>query len=380
MKKIIISCGGTGGHLAPGIALAEKVQERGDVCRLLISRKSIDAKLIGKYRDLDFVRCPGSPLSLRPIGLLRFLSQQMSSLRFSFRLIREFRPAMVVGFGGFQSAGMIVAAWLRGVPIVLHESNHVPGRATRLLQGLAKRVYLPRGVALRRTNRDRIRFCGAPVRNEIMKKPKEESRRALGLKPEGKWLMVLGGSQGAASLNIWVREHGPALAKRGVNLYCVTGPDKGKEEILRFPSDGNGEMETHLVAFSDRISEVLSAADLVVSRAGAGTISELVRCRAPSVLIPYPYAADNHQWENARFLEREGGAIVVDEKNMPVLEKRVLELLFDDAQMSRVQNQLEAMDREDAGQLIRDDIEGLCAMEADAGRIPFLTKVFRGPG
>ena len=169
MSRWLISCGGTGGHLSPGIALAEGLVARGHAVTLLISHKKVDARLIEKYPGLRFMRLPGSGFGWNPVALIRFIVTQTHGFFFSLRQVRSVRPDGIVGFGGFTSASIIVAGALRGVPVVLHEANRVPGRAIRLLGRLAKRVYLPPGVRLPRVRAGIVRPMGLPVRREFVR-------------------------------------------------------------------------------------------------------------------------------------------------------------------------------------------------------------------
>src|SRR5687767_9489491 len=131
MSRFLLSCGGTGGHLAPGIALAEGLIARGHEATLLISHKKVDGRLSDKYPHLRFERVPGTVFSRSPGALVQFIASQTRGFFFCRRLVRDFRPDVIVGFGGFTSAGVSLAGWLRRVPVALHESNRVPGRATR---------------------------------------------------------------------------------------------------------------------------------------------------------------------------------------------------------------------------------------------------------
>ncbi len=361
MNRILISCGGTGGHLTPGIALAEGLLSRGHTCWLLISHKKVDARLVQKYPHLSFIKSPGAPFTLNPIGLFRFFLAQMKSLFASFRLIKRLQPDLVIGFGGFSSAGISLAAFFRKLPVVLHESNRIPGRAIRFLSHFApSRVYLPTGVHLRNVSPERIRFFGCPVRKEIQRLPMAKARAALGIEENCKLLVVLGGSQGARVLNEWVEQNFEHLAHEGVCVYCVAGLDSGRERVLEAKSRHGGTAKAWFVPFTDKISEVLSSADLVLSRAGAGTIAELIRCRTPAILVPYPYSADDHQRENALFHERQGGGIVIEQEYLGDLQKEVLELLFNDWLLQKFRGNLQRMDRENSLKLIIDDLEAIC--------------------
>src|SRR5205823_4090732 len=136
------------------------------------------------------------------------------------------RPDTVVGFGGFTSAPIVLAAWVRGIPSALHESNRVPGLAIRALGRLARRVYLPPGIRIPTIRAAATRHVGLPVRREILRQPQVAARTALGLDPNQRLLVVLGGSQGATSLNDWAREQFQAFAAEGIQVYVVTGLGK----------------------------------------------------------------------------------------------------------------------------------------------------------
>lgn len=367
MSRFLIACGGTGGHLSPGIALAEGLNARGHETTLLISRKQVDTRLIAKYPHLRFVRVPGAPFTLQPAGLLRFGWQQTAAFWTSARLIRARRPRVIVGFGGFTTTGIIIVAALFRRTVALHEANRVPGRAIRLLGGLARRLYLPPGVPMARVRRARIRHVGLPVRREILPLPRETARARLGFDPAGKVLAIFGGSQGAAALNQWVRDHLERLAGEGIQVCCVTGLGKGGDETRMLPGPSGRRMKAVFMPFCDDVATLLSAADLVVSRAGAGTIAELMRCATPAILVPFPHAADNHQWANARFFEQQGGGIAFDQHYLSDLEHEVRDIIFNDWLLRKFHANLERMDRANSLDVILNDLEDL-SLPARPGR------------
>ncbi|HEY4988166.1 MAG TPA: UDP-N-acetylglucosamine--N-acetylmuramyl-(pentapeptide) pyrophosphoryl-undecaprenol N-acetylglucosamine transferase, partial [Opitutaceae bacterium] len=294
MSRFLISCGGTGGHLSPGISLAEGLVARGHEAKLLISMKKVDARLIEKYAHLKFERMPGSGFSWHPSKMARFVISQVSALRFCMGLVRSSRPDVIVGFGGFTSAPAALAGRMHGIPVALHEANRVPGLAIRSFGRFARRVYLPLGIRITGVRAAATRHAGLPVRSEIVRFPSVSARLALGLHPTQKVVVILGGSQGATSLNAWARAKFESLAMEGIQLYCVTGLGKAAEETVLVRSRTGDLVKAVFVPFSDRIAELMSAADLVISRAGAGTIAELIRCEVPAILIPYPHAASDH--------------------------------------------------------------------------------------
>lgn len=359
MSRFLISCGGTGGHLSPGISLAEGLISRGHEATLLISTKSVDARLAGKYPHLRFERTPGAGFSWHPAGMARFASSQLSAVRRCLKIVRAIRPDVMVGFGGFMSAPAAVAAHMLGVPVALHEANRVPGRAIRAFGRFADRIYLPLGIRIAGARAAATRHAGLPVRSEIFRMPAAASRQALGLDPKQKVLVILGGSQGASSLNAWARTRIETLASENIQLVCVTGLGKGAPEELVLLSRAGEPVKALFMPFCDRMGELLSAADLVVTRAGAGTLSELIRCGVPAILVPYPHAASDHQRANAAFFERQGGGIVVEEAALGSLHSEVLDLIFNDWLLRLFRANLERMDRAGSLDVMLADLEEL---------------------
>lgn len=343
MSLFIIACGGTGGHLSPGISLAETLIERGHKVTLLVSRKSIDARLLEKYPDLNFERAPGAGFSRSPLGFLKFVVSQIHAVIFAGFFVLRRRPDVYLSFGGFLTFGMAVVCRLCGIPIVLHEANRVPGRAVRLLSGIATRVYLPPSVKIGGLPPMAVRHAGFPVRKEIKTVPRAEARANVRMPAEGRLLLILGGSQGAGPLNAWVEASLDEFTAAGVSVLCVTGPGKGDGRVEDRVSPSGAKVVFRFIPFCDRMADALSAADLVVSRAGAGSIAEFTACSLPAILIPYPFAADNHQDENARFFEFQGGGFVVPNERIGSLTAEVLRVIGDDDLLGRFRSNLAVM-------------------------------------
>jgi len=359
VNRFLIACGGTGGHLAPGIALAEALRARGHDARLFISHKKVDSRLSEKYPHLPVERVPGAPWGLRPDHLARFIWKQTHGFFFSLRVLGGFRPHVVVGFGGFTNAGVTTAARLLDIPVALHEANRVPGRAVRVLSRWAQRLYLPPGVRLPGRLGLTVRHTGLPVRAEVARLPRETARAQLGVDPTQKLLVILGGSQGSGQLNAWVDSNVEALAQEGIQVWCVTGLGKGEQASREYRARSGAVVRAWFEPFTDRVGVLLSAADLVVSRAGAGTLAEMVRCETPGILIPYPFAADNHQWANARHFEQQGGGLVIDQNNLGALRQEVLDVMFNDWLLNKFRENLHRMAHENAIDTIVQDLEEL---------------------
>ena len=366
MSKFIIACGGTGGHLSPGIALAEALLARGHKVTLFISHKEVDTRLVEKYPHLAAVRVASAPFGVRPDVLARFINKQAQGLLFSWRFIKAQRPDAIIGFGGFTNAGVVLAGRISGIPVALHEANRVPGRAVRQLSGLAARLYLPPGVRMPGIRGVMVRHTGLPVRNEITRLPRDVARAQLGVDPAQKFLVIMGGSQGASNLNQWAEQNLAAFALDGVQVYCITGMGKGAVGRREVHGKNGRVVHAWFEAFSDRVGVLLSAADLVLSRAGAGTIAELVRCETPAILIPYPFAADNHQWANATYFEQQGGGVVLDESALGSLRQEVLDVIFNDWMLNKFRSNLRRMSHENSIDIIVHDLEDLAAGKPSA--------------
>ena len=357
MKNIVIACGGTGGHLTPGIALAQQLEERGNPSWLFISQKSVDSRLSRKYPKLSFESMPGAPMIKSPVGLARFGAGFIFSFIRSYRFYGKIGADAMVGFGGFSSFGPAMAAHARGSPVFIHEANRAVGKAVRFLAKRSTRLYLPEGMNLDGISPNVIRNVGYPLRKEFRRIPKERARKQLGISLNDRLLVVIGGSQGAVSLNQWVKDSLEPLSTEGISTYCLTGMKNESSGVVQLEGLRGETVTNRFVSFTDEMNSVLSAADLVISRAGAGAIAEIIRCRIPSILVPYPYAADNHQFLNAEFLECKGGAILCPESKMGAhLLDEVREVMFNEEFRTILRRNLFAMDKGDVAKRISDDL------------------------
>jgi UDP-N-acetylglucosamine--N-acetylmuramyl-(pentapeptide) pyrophosphoryl-undecaprenol N-acetylglucosamine transferase len=356
VSHFLISCGGTGGHLSPGIALAENLTEQGHKAILLISKKKVDATLSQKYPQLQFKAIPGTGFTWKPLGLLKCIYTQSQAFFICLGLVKKFKPRAVIGFGGFTSAAIIIAARLHGIRVCLHESNHVPGLAMRTLGRLAQRIYLPPGVTLPHMRVSKLVSIGMPVRQEIKKIDKALCKQFFGLDPSKQVVGVLGGSQGALALNTWAHAQVEVLAKHGIQLLCVTGLGKGPDETFELVSDNGAKIKSRFIGFCSSMPEFLNACDLVISRAGAGSIAELTVCQTPSILIPYPQAADNHQAANAMYFEKKGGCAVIHQAQIAGLNWDYLKAFLEDSNLEKIRAQLKILGQDNPCEVMIHDL------------------------
>jgi UDP-N-acetylglucosamine--N-acetylmuramyl-(pentapeptide) pyrophosphoryl-undecaprenol N-acetylglucosamine transferase len=371
MRNIVIACGGTGGHLTPGIALAQSLEEKGCPCWLFISQKAVDDRLSSKYPKLSFIPMPGAPLIKTPLGLLRFLYGFALSFWRSYRFYKKIGADAIVGFGGFSSFGPAMAARMKGMPVFIHEANRAVGKAVRFLAKRSTRLYLPEGMQLEGISPEIIQNIGYPLRQEFRRIPRERARKQLGVAQGERLLVVLGGSQGATSLNRWVKQNIEELAKEGISTYCLTGMNKESSGVVQLEGPIGQTITSRFVPFTDEMNAVLSAADLVISRAGAGAIAEIIRCRIPSVLVPYPHAADNHQYLNASFLERKGGGIVcLEDKMEDILLDEIRDVMFNEEFRAILRRNLFSMDGGDVAGLLATDLIQLLKDRPQGDSVP----------
>ncbi len=359
MKTFIISCGGTGGHLSPGIALAEKLQEKGHKCILIISQKKVDQELCRSYPQLTFIQFPGVGFSKNIFRWPYFFYHQIKNFFHSFHLIKTTQADAVIGFGGFLNAGVIIAAFFLRKSCFLHEANHIPGKAIRLLSIFAKRIYVPEGVQIKSIFTKAILNCGMPIRKEIRKMNKEEAKKQLNFSPHQKLVVVIGGSQGANRLNKWVIDQFETLISKTINILCITGLNKGNAHSIEKINTEGIHTKVTFIPFHNQMYLLYSAADLVISRAGAGTLSELAICETPSIVIPYPHAADNHQLANALHFEQRGCCLMLKQENMENLLDETLKLLENAELLEKISYNLKQFSQANAVDFLAQDIENV---------------------
>ena len=316
MPTLLIAASGTGGHLFPALAVAEALPPDWTVHWVGVPDR-LETQLVPPHSPLTTVRAGG--LQGRGLRKLANLAQLLLATLPVRRLIRRERVAVVFSSGGYIAAPAILAARSCGVPVVLHDSNAIPGKVTRLLGGLCTRVAVGLPEAVQHLPRCHPAITGTPVRQALLMAAPLPDWVPTG---PGPLLVVMGGSQGALGLNRMVRPLLPKLAAAGCRVVHLTGshdPDAGQSSLA-------GVVER---PFCDEMPGLLQHADLAISRSGAGSLSELAVCGTPAILVPFPQAADRHQDANAAAAAALAAAVIVwqHEPGELALEQAIWRLL-----------------------------------------------------
>ncbi len=342
--KVVIVAGGTGGHLFPGLAIARKLREKDSEVIFVGRKRGWEAGIVPR-EGFEFVSISaGGWLGKSPGRRLYSALETLAGLFQSLFILLRLRPRMVVGMGGYVAGSFVLAAWLLRFPTVIHEQNLVPGVTNRLLGRFVNEVEVSFPESSRFFPRGRVRVTGNPVREEIRRtgtlERKTKSRKTL---------LVTGGSQGAHRLNLAFAE-AIGFLKEKMNSWQIIHLSGGKDHDLMVRTYKEAEMEARVYPFLQRMEEAYREADLVVARAGATTVAEIMACGLPSILVPYPLATYHHQEENARWLERRGAAITLREKELTgeKLAKTILSLMADEERLSRMAEKSKSLGRPEA--------------------------------
>lgn len=313
--RVVIACGGTGGHIYPGLAVAAALRARDPRTDILfIGGAGLEARLVPQagwpFRAVAARPFPRA-LSLRALQAVAALARGTVQ---ALRLLRAAPPHVVVAMGGYASAPVGTAALLARIPLVLQEQNLFPGAANRVLARWAARIAIPHE-AVRPALPRRSVVTGVPIRAQAVGGDRRRGRVRFGLDPERFTVLVLGGSQGARSLNAAVPAAAAALADpAAVQILHQAGRGQADEVAARAATIHAPRYVA--VGYIEDIADAYAAADLVVCRAGAGTLAEVTANGRPCIAVPYPHATAGHQDANARLLARHGAAVVIPDPDL----------------------------------------------------------------
>lgn len=360
--RVLVSGGGTGGHIFPALSIANCVRQRHPDAEILF---------VGAQGRMEMERVPAAGYKIVGLPVAGFDRHRLwrnfgvavklwRSLRMARRILAEFRPDIAVGVGGYASGPMLKAAQRKGIPTLLQEQNQYAGVTNKLLGAKARCICTAYDDMERFFPADRIVKTGNPVRAAITActLTQQEAKRQLGYDPECPLVLSVGGSLGARTVNRAIAAAIPAIAAAGAQLLWQTGKFYADEcvEIAKDHKDVRAQ------AFINDMPAAYRAADLVVSRAGAGTISELQLVGAPTVLIPSPNVAEDHQRKNAMALANRGAAVMVpDAEAIDLLPATITDLLADPDRRSRMSAAISEMAMTDAADRIVDCIDRIVA-------------------
>jgi UDP-N-acetylglucosamine--N-acetylmuramyl-(pentapeptide) pyrophosphoryl-undecaprenol N-acetylglucosamine transferase len=354
--RILIAGGGTGGHVFPAIAIADEIIKREPNAEILFigTRDKIESRVVPQrgYRFRP-IWISGWSRRLRADSLL-FPVKLITSMIQSWSILKKFRPDVVVGTGGYVCGPVVRTASFLGVPTAIQEQNSYPGVTTRMLAGKADRVFVSFDETRRHLKRsDNVIVTGNPTRGELDGVSREAALKAFGFDPNRPVLLAFGGSLGAASINGAVIGILPLLDRLGVQLIWATG-EIAFESTQHIAAERRAD---RIVPFIDDMASALAAADVALCRAGATAIAELTRVGVPAILVPYPFAAANHQELNARTLAERGAARIIADNQLPDKLPAALEELFASAETrNEMRRRSKEMGNPNAGPAIAETI------------------------
>jgi UDP-N-acetylglucosamine--N-acetylmuramyl-(pentapeptide) pyrophosphoryl-undecaprenol N-acetylglucosamine transferase len=353
----VIACGGTGGHLFPGMAVAEVLRERGHEVLVFISEKEIDTLAAEGHTDFRFEKLPTvalpSPFSPAILGFVRRFNDSLSRCR---AIYRQFQPQVVLGMGGFTSMAPVLAGRMRGSTTFIHESNAFPGKANRRTARFVRAVLLGFKECAAFFPKVRTEWTGTPIRSSLRRVDRAEALVRLGLRPDLRTLLVMGGSQGASGINQAMIKALPALQQVSLQVIHLTG---SRDARLLEDNYRRENIPAHVAAFHHQMEDVYSAADFAIARSGAASLAELAAFALPALLIPYPYAADDHQTRNAEIFVRANAAVLLKEAELvdDLLGKKIQLLLSEPEKLHTMSAAAAALAPKNAANLVVDTME-----------------------
>ncbi len=357
--KIIISGGGTGGHIFPAIAIANALRRREQNCEILF---------VGAEGRMEMEKVPAAGYEIVGLkisgiqrgSILKNLSlpfKLIGSLRKSLRLLQDFKPDVVVGVGGYASGPLLLAASLKNVPYLIQEQNSYAGITNKWLGKKASKICVAFNGMEKFFPAARILKTGNPVRKEVINvvDKRAEGVEFLKLNPRKKVILLTGGSLGARTLNNSIEKHIQKIIEQDVQLIWQTGKSYYQGIVSRF---GLGfHPNIRITEFLSRMDLAYAAADVIISRAGAGTIAELCLIKKPVILVPSPNVAEDHQTKNALALAMQNAAIVLDDRSAEdMLVASALTLLNDSSKMVELSGNIGKMALPEADELIATEI------------------------
>lgn len=367
--KVIISGGGTGGHIYPGIAIANELKNKKNAEILFVgSKKGLETELVPRAQfPLKTITIKGFRRKISFDTLITFLTM-FKGLMESTQILKGFRPDVVVGTGGYVCGPVVLAAALLGIPTVIHEQNSIPGVTNRILARFVDKIAVSFEDSFRyftRSSKHKIHLTGNPIRSEILNVSKIKGSKKMNLSPKKKTLLVFGGSRGALVINeamkTVIKQN---LHSKQLQIIHITGKEHYQGFIRGLHHEGIDVKAYGNIKIKPYIYEMhyaLAASDLVVSRAGAMTIAEITALGKPSILIPLRIATNDHQRINAQSLKRKNAAEVILEEDLTgeILNNTIKRIIFDPNKLKTMADNSKKLGKPKATQMICDMISSL---------------------
>jgi UDP-N-acetylglucosamine--N-acetylmuramyl-(pentapeptide) pyrophosphoryl-undecaprenol N-acetylglucosamine transferase len=349
--KVILAGGGTGGHIYPALAVAESLRRAGTDNQLLYNIGAsgrMDDRIVGKS-GIPFESVSAGQLRVRsPLAMLRGAWQLVRGTLQAWRILGRFGPDTVFATGGYASVPVGIAARLRGKSLLLYLPDINPGWAVRLLSRLAHRVVTTTERSLDDLPREKSSVVGYPVRAAFWSTERADARKRLGLPKDEKVLLVGGASQGARRINVAVRDQLEALLEQCHVLHLTGATDEAELLERREALSEDIRERYHVAGYMDEMADAMIAADLAVLRSGASVLGELPAAALAAVLVPGVYEGGYNQRANARYMEEQGAALVLENEELGRLTDVVRDLLNDDAKRTQMADSAHKMARRDA--------------------------------
>ena len=361
---IVLSGGGTAGHINPALALAETLQDRGCDVRFAGTPKGVEARLVPEA-GIPFKAFEASGFNRNhPTTLPKALLKISKSTGLAKAWLSEIEPDCVVGFGGYVSIPVGRAAEKLGIPLVLHEQNSVMGLANKQLSRKASKVCLTYACSNPGLPATKVEVTGNPVRKQVLEATRAEGRAMLGIPDQARMLLVFGGSLGARHINQAIcAMKDELLARPDLYIVHITGP-KELESVQDALALTDDQAKRYIVmGYQNRMGETLAAADCIVSRSGATSLAEISARAIPALLVPFPYATADHQTTNAKAYVEAGCAyLIADDQAESEAFKQYVRTLVDDASV-RESMHAAALEQKtaSASQRLADAVLGVCA-------------------
>jgi UDP-N-acetylglucosamine--N-acetylmuramyl-(pentapeptide) pyrophosphoryl-undecaprenol N-acetylglucosamine transferase len=322
--KIIIASSNTGGHIFPALSLAQKLKQKNFQIYFVTDKGRIENKIIEKGFNLETISATKLYLN-SPLAFLNSVINLLKSFPESAAIINKINPDVVIGFGGYASFPAVMTAGIYKIPVIIHEQNVIPGRVNRIASFFAKKVAVSFPEAKKYFNSRKVITTGCPIREDLFQVGKDAALKEFNFKSDKFTILVMGGSQGSHKIN---EQFIKVISKiEDISMFQIIHLTGRNDFNYVKNTYGRTGVSACCVAFLEEMSYAYSIADLIISRAGASTLAEIITFKIPSVLIPYPFAY-GHQKANAIILAEKGASIIIEDKDLSAEKLKEVLLQF----------------------------------------------------